>query len=508
MKKKYIIVLSVFLLTVGIWVSARGENIRQWLETFTNVLRIVPISYVQEVDSKELMEAAIRGMLSKLDPHSTYLTKKQYENLEIKTKGKYGGLGFIVGKTRNIITVISPFEGTPAYRAGIQPGDKIVKIDDLSTKGIDINDAVDKMRGTPGTKVTLTIQREGIEEPIDFHLTRAEIKIKNIQYYGIIKPDIGYIRLSGFSKNAGKDVSNALDSLMIQGAKKFIIDLRMNPGGLLDEAIKVADNFLPQGKAIVSTKGRIRDTNRNFYATTDSKTGKSPLIILVNRSSASASEIVAGAVQDWDLGLIVGDTTFGKGSVQTLMRLKKYKKSDALKLTTALYYTPSGRCINHSDTLFYLLKNPTSGKEFKTLGTLKRKLISGGSIIPDTVLKLETFPASFLVKIIREGAFMQYTAKYAREHSELTPEFEIDTKILKDFKSFLIAQKIEFKDAEFDSVSHKISETLKMMIAEAKWGSKGKYKVILSQDPWIKESVELISKARTTQKLFKIVGIK
>ena len=508
MKNKYIIVVSIFVLAFGIWTAARGQNVRQWINTFEEVLRVVRVGYVQEVDFKDLIEAAIRGMLAKLDPHSTYLTKKQHSELRIRTSGKYGGLGFTVSKVKNVITIISPFEGTPAYRAGIQPGDKIIKIDSIPTKGMELDDAVDKMRGTPGTKVILTIMREGIEEFVDFHLTRAEIKIESVKYYGVIKPEIGYLRISGFSQNAGKEVREALDSLIAQGADKFIIDLRMNPGGLLKQAVEVSDNFLPRGKAIVSTKGRNKNMNRDFYATTNSKTGDAPLVILVNRASASASEIVAGAIQDWDYGLIVGDTTFGKGSVQTLIRLKKHSDSEALKLTTQLYYTPSGRCINRSDTLFYLLKNPTLGKKFKTLGTFKRKLPSGGAIIPDTVLESAKRLPAFIVKAIGEGAFMQWTSKYVREHPELLQDFEINARILKDFKSFVQDKKIKFSDAEFDSATQQISESLKMMIAETKWGTEGKYEVILAQDPWIKESVNLISKANSTKKLFKLVGIK
>jgi len=447
-------------------------------------------------------------MLSNLDPYSTYLTEREYRELGIRTSGEYGGLGFSVSKVKNVITVISPFEGTPAYRAGIQPGDKIIKIDNFPTKGMELDEAVDKMRGTPGTKVILSIGREGIEKPIDFHLTRAEIKIENVTYYGIIEPDIGYLRLSGFSQNAGKEVSEALDSLLAKGTNKFIIDLRMNPGGLLQQAVEVADNFFSRGKTIVSTKGRTRSTNRDFYATTDSKTGKAPIIILVDGGSASASEIVAGAIQDWEQGLIVGDTTFGKGSVQTLVKLDRSLESGALKLTTAMYYTPSGRCINHSDTLVYLLKNPTSGKDFRTLGTLKRKLVSCGSIIPDTVLKSGKPLPYFLANAAQEGVFIQYTSKYVREHPNLVPGFEVDTRILEDFKSFMQDKKIKFNDADFDSATQKISETLKIMIAETKWGTEGKYEVILAQDPWIKESIKLISEANSIQELLKIASIK
>ncbi|MCK4352551.1 S41 family peptidase [candidate division WOR-3 bacterium] len=509
MKRRYIIIVIIVILLggLGFWAKAdtASENLYQLLNTFGQVLKLVKQGYVQEVSSSELVRAAIRGMLSKLDHHSTYLTSKDYKELKIKTSGKYGGLGFVVSKIAGIITVISPFEGTPAYRAGLQPGDRIIKIDGISTKGIELDEAVGKMRGTPGTKVILTIAREGIDEPIDFNLTRAIIDLKNVMYFGLIDSNIGYIRLSGFSKGTGEEVSKALNKLQSQGARKFILDLRSNPGGLLDEAVKVSDNFLPPGRLIVLTKGRVRRANRDFYSKSESKTIGLPIIVLANRGSASASEIVAGAIQDWDLGLIVGDTTFGKGSVQTLMPLGD---GEAIKLTTARYYTPSGRCINKSDTLRFLLKNPTLGKKFVSLGPLKREFISNGAIIPDIILEYEKYPPSLITHIRRKGLFMQYTSKYVREHPEIKKDFVVGASILKEFKSFLKTKELKFIDSEYDTAGVFIKRLLKQHIAEDKWGTKGKYEVILEYDSWIKTATELLSKAQSKEELFNSAGVK
>jgi len=502
-KKKFVVIGLIVVSLAGLGVWAQSNNLYQLLRTFGQVLKLVQENYVQEVDSSELVRSAIKGMLSKLDPHSTYLTQHDYRELQIHTQGKYGGLGFVVSKVDNAITVISPFEGTPAERAGLQPGDRIVKIDGVLTLGMEVDEAVSKMRGAPGTPVTLTIEREGIEEPIDFYLTREIIELKNVQYAGLIQPNVGYIRLSGFSEGAGEEVRLAVDSLLAHGARKFLLDLRANPGGLLNEAVNVVDNFLPPGRVVVSTKGRAPRANRDFYSTSKTKTHGLPIIVLVDGASASASEIVAGAVQDWDIGLIVGDTTFGKGSVQTVLPIEA---GEAVKLTTARYYIPSGRCIDMGDTSRFLLRNPTLGKKFTSVGGLGREFESHGSIVPDVVLESVEMP-SIIADIQRSGLFMQYTSKYAREHSNLKRRFEVDSLMLGDFRSFLKKKEMKFSEAEFDSGGEAIKKTLKSMIAEDMWGTEGKYEVLLSEDPWVQASIELLSKASSDTDLFRIAGV-
>lgn len=506
-KKKVLIavIIVTFLAVFGLRAATGSGNVYQLLRTFNKILQQVEESYVQKIDPVELVRAAIRGMLSKLDPHSVYLTQKSYEELRIHTKGEYGGLGFTVGKREGILTVILPFEDTPAYRAGLQPADKIIKIGGIPTKDMELDEAVQKMRGTPGTQVTLTIEREGIDEPMDYTLTRAIIELKDVTYSGLIGSDIGYIRLVKFSEDASEEMRQALDSLIKQGASKFILDLRQNSGGLLLQAVGVSDNFFPPRKMIVSTKGRTSRANRDYYSTRPAKTEELPLIILVDGASASASEIVAGAVQDWDVGLIIGDTTFGKGSVQTVMPLEA---GEAVKLTTARYYTPSGRCIDKPDTVKYLIRNPSLGQTFTTLGPLKRSFVSNGAIVPDIILEPREKLPSLFIEIYKNGLFMQYGSKYVREHPGLSKGFKVGTSMLEDFKSYIRTKGMEFTDSEFDSTKPFIQEHLELQIAEDKWGTKGKYEVLLSRDPWIKEATALLSRAISVQELFTVADIK
>lgn len=507
MKKKTLITVIIIggISCVTLWASPQVSNLLQLLKTFTQVMKLVEDAYVQEVDPKEMVKNAMDGMLSKLDPHSNYLEPKIYRELQIRSKGRYEGLGFQVSSLKGYPTIIAPFEGTPAYKAGLQSGDVITKIDGSSTKNMNLDVAVDKMRGTPGTKVTLSIAREGNTSPFDLTLTREVIELKNVPYYGMIGDDIGYIRLAGFSENAGNDVSRAIDSLILKGSKKFILDLRSNPGGLLEEAVRVSEDFLPRGKLIVSTRGRDIRINRDFYSTKVPKITGEPLVVLVNRGSASASEIVAGAIQDWDAGLICGDTTFGKGSVQTVRELAE----GAVKLTTARYYTPSGKCIDKADTTEFMIRNPTLGKHFTTLGPLERELISTGSIIPDIKLSSVSTLSSLVVKVVREGPVMeQFSIKYVKANPKISKDFEVTDRILEEFKDYISNRKIEFTDEEFNTAKSDFQKLLRERIAGEKWGETGRYSIILKQDPWVTSVCELMNKSNSQSELFKAGGVK
>jgi len=396
------------------------------------------------------------------------------------------------------VTAIAPFEGTPAWKAGLKPGDRIIKIDGVSTKGITLEEAVSKMRGTPGTTVTITIAREGVNEPIDLTIERAMIKVEPIPYFGLIEKDIGYVRISSFSPGVGKNLTKVLEELDRMGAKKLILDLRGNPGGYLNEAVNVADNFIDKGRLIVSELGQTSGANRKFYAEENMTVGELPLIVLVNRGSASASEIVAGAVQDWDRGLVVGDTTFGKGLVQTLIPLDE---GTALKLTIARYYTPSGRCIDKTDTVRYMLKNPTLAQEYQTLGKFERKINSTGSIVPDIVLEYRETP-KLLREIARKGLFMQYASKYVNEHEAIKEDFKMKETDLNEFKAFVEENGIEAEEKEFNESKNLITEVLEMSIVENVWGIKGRYKVLIDYDPWIKEAKNMLETASSTDQLF------
>lgn len=320
---------------------ADKQNVYDELKTFTEVLDIIQKSYVKPPSSKELIYGAIKGMLSSLDPHSSFLTPDEFKELQIETKGKFGGVGLEITIKEGWLTVVSPIEDTPAYKAGLKPGDRIIKIDNKPTKDMHLTEAVKLIRGPEGTKVTLTIWREGFTQPKEFEITRSIISIKSVKVK-TLESQYGYIRLTSFQENTSQELEKALRTLEREHPLKgIILDMRNNPGGLLDEAVRVADEFLEDG-LIVYTEGRLKDQVMRFIAHKNRHPHRYPLVVLVNEGTASAAEIVAGALQDHHRALIVGRPTFGKGSVQTIMPLED---GSALRLTTAWYYTPNGRSI-------------------------------------------------------------------------------------------------------------------------------------------------------------------
>jgi carboxyl-terminal processing protease len=309
------------------------------LKTFSEVLTQVQKSYVEETKVKDLVQGAIRGMLATLDPHSAYMTPDMYKEMQVETKGEFGGVGIQIGVKENRLAVIAPIEGTPAYRAGIKSGDFITKVNDETTKDLTLMDAVQKMRGPKGSKVNLTIQRDGTPDPLQFTLVRDTIKIESVK--SKVLDNIGYVRLTQFQESTGRDLNKVLKQFKEQKLQSTILDLRNNPGGLLTAAVEVSEQFLPGGKLVVYTKGR-ESKKDEWISKGKDQMDDSPMIILVNEGSASASEIVAGALQDWGRAVIVGTTSFGKGSVQTILPLGD---GSGLRLTTAKYYTPKGRSI-------------------------------------------------------------------------------------------------------------------------------------------------------------------
>ena len=312
-----------------------------------SVLAKVNEVYVESIPSDTLADAAIRGLTSVLDPHTDYFDEQEADDLQTHTKGEFGGLGITIGVRENVLTVISPLVGTPAYRMGIQAGDKILEIDGKSTRGLAVDDAVSKLRGTPGSQVSIKVLRDGQHGLLDFDITREIIKIESVPYAGILPGKVGYIKLIQFSEPTGDDLEKAIDQLKARGATSFILDLRYNPGGLLNQAVAVSEQFLPKGRVVVSTHGRLPSQNTELTSQRAPLVDTTvPLVVLVNGGSASASEIVSGAIQDWDRGVILGTQTFGKGSVQTIFPMDH---KHLLKVTTAFYYTPSGRCINKKE---------------------------------------------------------------------------------------------------------------------------------------------------------------
>jgi carboxyl-terminal processing protease len=344
MTKKRIILTVVLIFSVvsagiliGRWTSSVCADVEGYeeLKVFTETLSIVRKNYVEDVKLKDLIYGAIKGMLNSLDPHSGFMTPEMYKEMQVDTKGEFGGIGIQIGIKEGMLTVIAPIEDTPAYRAGIKAGDHIIKVDNEFTKDMSLNDAVSKMRGVPGTPVKITILREGWKETKDFTIVREIIKIKSVKSK-LLEDGIGYIKINQFQEQTANDLSNAMEKLMQENMNALILDLRNNPGGLLNSAIDVASQFLPPGKLVVYIKNKKGE--RQEYQSSKTKSNYTmPMIVLVNQGSASASEIVAGALKDWNRAVIIGTQTFGKGSVQSVIPLTD---GSALRLTTARYYTP------------------------------------------------------------------------------------------------------------------------------------------------------------------------
>lgn len=320
----------------------QSEDEYKYLRMFTDVLRIIKENYVEPVSTKDLIYGALNGMTRSLDPFSNFFTPKQYESFRQETEGEFGGVGIEIGMEKGRPVVISPIEGTPAFKAGIKPGDVILEIDGEDTSNMSLIDVVQKIRGKVGTKVQLTIYRKGMEKPMKIELERALIKIESVKWTTL--GDVGYIKLSQFNENVSVQVGKALKELTSKKVKGIILDLRNDPGGLLNEAVNVASLFLPEGKLVVYTRGRNGETQKYFARRKPVVPDDLPVIVLINKGSASASEIVAGALQDYKRAIILGEKSFGKASVQNIIPLED---GSALKLTIAYYYTPLGRLIHH-----------------------------------------------------------------------------------------------------------------------------------------------------------------
>ena len=419
------------------------------------VLSEVNRKYVENVNPTELTDAAINGIRNILDPHTTVFAPKDYESLRVSMEGKFGGVGITISLRDNILTVISPLSGTPAFKLGIRAGDRIRKIDGKETKGMSLDDAVNKLRGKIGTDVTVAIEREGVPDLMDYTITRAEIIVHAVPYYGMVTPDIGYIKLATFSDKTTSDVENALRSLQKQGMKKLILDMRYNPGGLLNQAIEISELFLKPGNVIVSTRGRTQKTESAARRTPLVKP-EVPMVVLVNQGSASAAEIVSGALQDWDRALIVGKTSFGKGSVQTIFPLDN--QGNALKLTTAFYYLPFGRCINKPENGIKGLtlqdeEMDSEEKEETKVDSVKadtakrdtfytnngRMMFGGGGITPDVDVELDPMPWVVQVQE-RMAMYFKFAVKIRpsleKAGVKVNSEWAVPDSLFTQFKAF------------------------------------------------------------------------
>ncbi len=517
MRKNQFFGIIVFMVTlsllfggiVGTYLGAQSKDsggLTYKIKLFMNIIKEVEKNYYREIELGELLDYAIRGMLHSLDPHTIYLSKDDYKELIVGTKGSFGGLGIQIGIRDKILTIITPLEGTPAYNAGLFAGDKIVEIENISTEGITIQQAVKKLRGKPGTNVTIGIEREGIKEITHFTITRDIITVKAVPYAAVIDKDIGYIRLATFSESSSNEFADAIDSLVEKGAKKLIVDLRNNSGGLLKTAIEISDYFLEKGNVIISTKGRKIGSSKEYYAKNHPKFEGSPLIVLVNSGSASASEIFGSAIQDWDRGLILGTKTFGKGSVQQVIPLDG---ETALKITTALYYSPSGRSIdmemNNEDEISFsdIEKDDINAKQdtttYYTL-RLKRKVYGGSALSPDIVIESPKL-SELETKIYQKGAFFSFTVDYTLKH-KIDKGFSVDDEMLNSFKNCLKKKEIEFTDEDFDESIEGIKYGLKRNIAMKLWGIKGSYESVLMEDKIVVKASEILRKSEKIEDLF------
>ena len=564
-EKKYgIIALVLALAAVAIiWIVGLGQTGEQTLQaqpqTKDTIMRYSKLlaqaaynindRYVEEIDPKELGYAGIRGMLELLDPFSALLEKKTYNQLIEFTHGKYEGLGMTIERKDKLIIIVSPMEGTPAFRMGLRAGDKIIEIEGKETYGMSSEEASNLMRGPAGTKVTMKIKREGIEEPLDYVIERAVIELKNVPYYGVFGDGIGYVRLSRFSEETGTELKEAIRNLNERNVKGLIFDLRFNGGGLLNEGVETSNLFLDEGKLIVYTQGKKAEDLIKYLSQEKALYPDKPLVVLVDAQTASASEIVAGAIQDWDRGVLIGDTTYGKGLVQTVLNLPD---DVFLKLTIAKYYIPSGRCIQKPEKskrnpdLFSeegesdSLKNEPKPKEiFHTNGG--RSVYGGGGIVPDIVIPEEKFQP-IEIDLERQQLFFDFAVRYISRHKDLPKDFEVDDNVLSEFKKFLEEKNFTYlnsvelslqglekninsqkdkdifdpalqelkkviqksKENDFTNSLDYIKKAIKRDILISLYGEKGYYEeVLLKTDPVVKKATEILSNKAEYRKLLK-----
>ncbi len=444
-KSKYYYATVVILIGGFAFISNRvqagGEKFYSDLIRLDKVVTKINENYVEDVTSEELVDAAIGGIRSILDPHTAYFTPKDYEDLKVNTEGEFGGLGIQIGIRDQILTVVSPLAGTPAHRMGVQAGDKIIRIDTISTQGMSIDDAVEKLRGKPGSPVKIQILREGMLEPMEFVIVREIIKIESVSYGAMLNDSVGYVKITQFAKRTGEDLEAKINELKKKEMKHLIVDLRVNPGGLLNQAISVSELFLDKGNMVVYTKGRVKSQNQEYHSRRSPMWTKK-MVVLVNENSASASEIVAGAIQDWDRGIVMGETSYGKGSVQTILPLDG--QQNTLKLTTAYYYTPAGRCINKPENAvrFKLKAMADSAKKGDTAWFYTkagRKVLAGGGITPDVVVHGRKI-TRFDTELLRKTTFFNYVIKKRHEIAKkvkITPDFIVSKEIIEDFRKWI-----------------------------------------------------------------------
>ncbi|MFZ0583747.1 MAG: S41 family peptidase [Candidatus Acidiferrales bacterium] len=504
-----VVVLAVSAILGGLYgpsvrATAAGQNdMQDSVKSFTRVLSVVERNYADPVDTdKVIYDGAIPGMLRVLDPHSNFFDPKQYALFKEEQEGKYYGVGMTVQQRENQTVVLSPFVGSPAYKAGIRPGDIIQKVDGKSCDGLTTTEVADMLKGAKGTVVHISLGREGWDKPIEVTVTRDEIPRPGVEYYTMVKPGIGYVRVTTFNETTDSDLADALKQLDVSKLDGLIIDLRNNGGGLLNQAVGMADMFLDKNEIVVSHRGRASQ-ERRYYAVRGNQGIEVPVIVLINGQSASASEIVSGAIQDHDRGLIVGETSFGKGLVQTQFPLSE---DTALLLTTARYYTPSGRLIqrdykNISLYDYHYNPQPPTKPEVK-LTDSGRQVFGGGGITPDDAVAAPK-PDDFQQMLYRRGVFYSqqqgvgdFTRFYLGEKPDITKDFVVNDAVIEQFRKYLDRQKIKYTDDNIQANLVWLKWQIKREVFTSYFGLTDGYKVELQDDPQLEKAVELIPQAK------------
>jgi carboxyl-terminal processing protease len=514
--------LTVIALFAGALLNSlfSGDSILDQANKFKDVLSITKKYYVEDVDSQKLTEAAIGGVLDELDPHSVYISAAQLGRVNEEFQGAFEGIGIEYQVLNDTLLVVSPIAGGPSEGVGIQGGDKIVRIDDSSAIGITQEGVQKKLRGPKGTKVRVSVHRTGIKDLLEFEIVRDKIPLYTVDAGFMLDENTGYVRVNRFAATTYDEMSEALARLESAGMKKLILDLRDNAGGYLEQAFKMADELMPKGKKIVYTKGR-RPEFDDEYISQGGKFQDVPLVILVNNSSASASEIVAGAVQDWDRGLVVGESTFGKGLVQRQFELGD---GSAIRLTTARYYTPSGRLIQRpygADRTEYHLeafsRQESEGENvdhnaerdstrpvFKTMGG--RTVYGGGGITPDYIVKADRL-TRYSVELRSAQVFLQFAdryvdangpelrEKYGKESARYAESFAVTDAMLEEIRAIGEKRSVKFNQEQYDQDRRFIAAFTKATIARSLWGAEGASRVMLKEDVQFKKAISLFPEA-------------
>ncbi len=467
MAKKFRWYYLLVIAGIGFFSFKAADNyfeISKNLELYASVFREINTYYVDEIDAGKLNKKAIDEMLKTLDPYTNFISESEAEDFRFQMTGQYGGVGSQIGQKDDYVVITDPYEGFPAQKADLRAGDIIINVEGKDIKGKSTSDVSKLLKGQPGTNIRLVIKRNGVE--MQKTLTREEIKVKNVPYFGLINAETGYIKLTGFTQEAGKEVRDALIDLKKQNVKQIILDLRGNPGGLLNEAVNIVNVFVPQGQKVVFTKGKVSEWDKSYETSLGATDAKIPLVVLVSRGSASASEIVSGTIQDLDRGIVVGQRSFGKGLVQSTRPLNY---NTQIKITTAKYYTPSGRCIQALD---YSHRNEDGSvgavpdslkKEFKTKNG--RKVYDGGGIDPDVKVELEPY-SQLAQSLIMKQVIFDFATNYRNTHESLSDakSFALSAQDYEDFKKF-----VDSRDIDYSTQTEKELEELKKKAEQEKY---------------------------------------